>query len=341
MSDPPTLEFFGATTFRLKAHGLTIFHDTWLEKPKLLQRHLELEDVTVADYIFISHAHFDHLPGCDKLALRTGATVIANGEALNVLRRRGVPESQLLPVAGGERIPLFTREIREQAAAGTCKTLPGPPGAPLRPDPSLAACAVHVWPSLHCLMPSEHPEVFDTGRVYTGSATPYDCTLDITHAMTWGLMRLGEIVPSDKMDDGMRSLANFLADRESNAMSGFDGGQLLFNVLLGDKTILFNSHLGGYGGIMEQIEPRPDVAVLGIAGRANYYGRPFDGSAAEFAVKELEWLGRPKKVIWALHDECLIAPYRVDTGPATELVQKEIGSQVVELSYAKPYVLFD
>lgn len=47
------------TTFRIKTHGVTILHDTWLEKPALMKRYLELGDVTECDYIFISHAHFD------------------------------------------------------------------------------------------------------------------------------------------------------------------------------------------------------------------------------------------------------------------------------------------
>ncbi|GJC84908.1 UPF0173 metal-dependent hydrolase AnaeK_1127 [Colletotrichum liriopes] len=197
--EPPTLEFFGATTFRLRAEGITIFHDTWLDKPALMKRHLELEDVQVVDYILISHAHFDHLPGADRLALKTGATVIANCEAINLLRRAGVPESQLLPVAGGERVPIFTRTIREQAAAGTCDVIHGPPGSPARPHPKLASFAIHVWPSLHCLMPGsdmkEIPPVFDTGKVYSGSATEFDCTVDITNNMTWGYYAFTKFSP--------------------------------------------------------------------------------------------------------------------------------------------------
>lgn len=55
----PCLQLQGATTFRLQAHGVKIFHDTWLEKPRLMKRYLELDDVQEADYILISHAHFD------------------------------------------------------------------------------------------------------------------------------------------------------------------------------------------------------------------------------------------------------------------------------------------
>lgn len=59
LSDHCASIYIGTTTFRLKGNGLTILHDTWLDKPALMKRYLELDDVTELDYIVISHAHFD------------------------------------------------------------------------------------------------------------------------------------------------------------------------------------------------------------------------------------------------------------------------------------------
>lgn len=81
--------------------------------------------------------HFDHLPGADIIAKATGAKIIANGEAINVMRRAGVPEEQLIPIAGGEVY---------QCGAGI---------------------TVHPQPALHCLpgwSGHEHPEFMDTGK---------------------------------------------------------------------------------------------------------------------------------------------------------------------------------
>jgi hypothetical protein len=109
------------------------------------------------------------LPGADRIAINTGATVIGNGEAINVLRAAGVPEHQLVPVSGGERVPLFPDSLRRAAVLGEVERAPGPPGAPPLPKASLAVASVHVWPSLHCLMPgnshADVPEVMDTGKV--------------------------------------------------------------------------------------------------------------------------------------------------------------------------------
>ncbi|KAK3638800.1 hypothetical protein LTR56_012907 [Elasticomyces elasticus] len=279
-----TLEWFGATTFRLQARGLTIFLDTWLERPSVLPSYLTIEDAGHVDYIFISHAHFDHLPGCDRLAKRTGAVVVANGEAINVLREAGVPEDQLLPVAGGERIPLFAREDREAAQKGKGHVAPGPPGAPLLPDASLAVMAVHAWPSLHCLLPgtshADIPDSMDTGTVYSGSAQ-YACTIDITRGMRYGLLKLDEIVPREQLDAG-------------------------------EKAFI----------------------------KANFNGRPFDGTAAEAATHICKWLGEPPQVIWCLHDDAPIKPWRIDTGAAERMIEQTTRSKVRHLTPATKSTLF-
>ncbi|KAL2060398.1 hypothetical protein VTL71DRAFT_9793 [Oculimacula yallundae] len=334
----------GTTTFRIRTQGITILHDTWLDRPRPVKRYLELEDVTELDYIVICHAHFDHLPGADRLALKTGATVIANGEAINCLRRAGVPEAQLVQVAGGERIPLFTRDILEQAKAGTIERAPGPPLAPPRPDSKYASLAVHVWPSLHSLMPGttphDIPDVFDTGKIYTGSSTQYDCTLDITRLMQYGLFRMKEMIPEDKMDESTRILSDFVQDREKQIMSHCDGGQLMFNFIIGDKAVLFNTHLGAYEGVLRYMEPKPTIAILGAGGRANLDGRPFEGSAAQFLVNEVLWLKQPEKVYFCLHDESPIKPYRNDVSAALALLKEKTTSEVVNTQPGKSYVLF-
>ncbi|PLB53996.1 hypothetical protein P170DRAFT_442180 [Aspergillus steynii IBT 23096] len=349
MEGKPTLEYFGATTFRLRASGLTIFHDTWLDRPALMPEYLNINTVTDADYIVISHAHFDHLPGADRIARQTGAIIIANCEAINRLRDAGVPETQLLPVSGGERIPLFTKDVLNAAKTGEVPLRQGPPGAPPEPHHSFAAAQIHVWPSLHCLLPGSHdtlPDVFDSGTVYTGSSTPFEGTVDVTRGMKYGLFRLKELIPTDAMDEKTSSFVNWMEDKKANVMSACDGGQLLFHVILGGgdggepRSIVFNAHLGAYEGIVKRIEPKPDIAVLGIAGRANLDGRPFDGSGAEFATELVKWMGEPGEVIWCLHDECLIKPYRVDTTAATAAVEKETRSRIVELRPSRPYVMF-
>lgn len=58
--------------------------------------------VTRADFILHSHSHFNHTIDMPYIARRTGATVIGTESTINLARAGGVPESQLLPVHGGE-----------------------------------------------------------------------------------------------------------------------------------------------------------------------------------------------------------------------------------------------
>ncbi|KAF9694661.1 hypothetical protein EKO04_007699 [Ascochyta lentis] len=327
-----TLEWFGMTTFRLRTGGVTVFLDTWLDRPSVLPKYMAVSDVAEADYIFISHAHFDHLPGADRIAIRTGAIVVASCEAVNLLRLAGVPEEQLLPVSGGERIPLFRRTVRDQAKRGEVPTAASLPGQPKMPHHSLASLSVHVWPSLHAFLPKPHPEVMDTRVVYTGETTPYTCTLDITHGMKYGLLQLDKLVPQEKMSESMHSFLDYVSDRKTNVFSHCDGGLLMFNIIIDGNGLLWNAHLGAYEGIMSRIKPKPKIAILGVAGRANHDGRPFDGSAAEFAVKEIRWLDQPETVIWCMHDESCIAPYRVDITGAMNSLERETTSKVLTLA---------
>ncbi|USP74861.1 uncharacterized protein yc1106_02135 [Curvularia clavata] len=309
-----------------------------------MKRYIELEDIITLDYIVISHAHFDHLPGADRLALKTGATVIANCEAINCLRRAGVPETQLIAVSGGERVPLFTRDILIKASEGSIELAPGPPLAPRKPHVRSASVAVHVWPSLHSLMPGtspqDIPEVFDTNVSYRKDDDGYACALDITQLMQHGLFRLKEFMPEDHLDPGTRAFADYVQDRKTNIMSHCDGGQLMYNFIIGDKAVLFNTHLGAYEGVMRFLEPKPDVAILGAGGVANLNGRPFVQSAAEFLKLQTQWLHEPSQIFFCLHDESIIKPYKSDVTAAKKAIEQHTSSKVLVPELATSYVLF-
>lgn len=185
-------------------------------------------------------------------------------------------------------------------------------------------------------MPEDHPEVIDTGTVYKGAASPYSCTLDITLGMKHGLLKIGELIPAEKLTPGHHSFIEYISDREKNVFSHSDGGQLMFNFIMdGGKALLWSAHLGGYEGILRDLQPKPSIVIMAIAGRANLNGRPYDGSAAEFAALKLGWLGQPSKVIWCLHDEACIPPWRIDTTAATKAVENTGRTKVLDLTPAE------
>ena len=58
--------------------------------------------ITRADFILISHSHFNHTLDMPYIARKTGATVIGTESTTTLARAGGVPEPQLLTVRGGE-----------------------------------------------------------------------------------------------------------------------------------------------------------------------------------------------------------------------------------------------
>src|SRR5258708_10951568 len=55
-----------------------------------------------ANFVLVTHTHYDHVLDVPHIALKTHATVIGTESTENVLRAYGVPEEQLITVRGGE-----------------------------------------------------------------------------------------------------------------------------------------------------------------------------------------------------------------------------------------------
>jgi L-ascorbate metabolism protein UlaG (beta-lactamase superfamily) len=55
-----------------------------------------------ADFVLVTHTHYDHVLDVPYIALKTRATVIGTESTENVMRAYGVPEQQLITVRGGE-----------------------------------------------------------------------------------------------------------------------------------------------------------------------------------------------------------------------------------------------
>lgn len=101
------LDWYGCATFRLTVESLTIFLDAYIDRiPGAAGTGLRADDIERADWIVVGHSHFDHLWGAERIARRTGATIIGSYETVRIMEQEGVPLTQLLPVGGGERIRL-------------------------------------------------------------------------------------------------------------------------------------------------------------------------------------------------------------------------------------------
>jgi L-ascorbate metabolism protein UlaG (beta-lactamase superfamily) len=105
--DPATLDWYGCATFRLTVGDTVVFLDAYIDRvPGADGPGVRADDVARADWILVGHSHFDHLWGAERIAKQTGATIVGSYESIRVMAAQGVPEEQLMPVAGGERVRL-------------------------------------------------------------------------------------------------------------------------------------------------------------------------------------------------------------------------------------------
>jgi hypothetical protein len=103
-----SLDWLGCATFRLsRGDDLVIFLDSYIDRvPSASPTGVQTSSIERADWILVGHSHFDHLWGAERVALRTGATIIGSYESIRIMAEQGVPDGQLMPVSGGERVRL-------------------------------------------------------------------------------------------------------------------------------------------------------------------------------------------------------------------------------------------
>jgi L-ascorbate metabolism protein UlaG (beta-lactamase superfamily) len=104
---PVELEWFGVSTFRLRAGDTIVFLDAYLDRvPEAPPVGLASADVTEANAILVGHSHFDHLHGAQVIAAATGAVIVGSYETARLMADAGIPEDQLSYAGGGELVEL-------------------------------------------------------------------------------------------------------------------------------------------------------------------------------------------------------------------------------------------
>lgn len=74
---PASLTWLGHASWQLKTPAHTLLIDPFLDDSPTSP--VKSQDIA-ADYILVSHGHYDHIADAAKIANRTGATVISNYE---------------------------------------------------------------------------------------------------------------------------------------------------------------------------------------------------------------------------------------------------------------------
>lgn len=106
--DEPTFMWLGTAGFRIEFCGLVILIDPWLSRPPRAHPTQDLGpgDMADADFIFISHGHFDHLADVPAIAALSDARVYCSDVAAKTLARKGVPPAKIKALQCGDSLDL-------------------------------------------------------------------------------------------------------------------------------------------------------------------------------------------------------------------------------------------
>lgn len=95
---------FGHSCFLIESKGVKLLFDPFISPNPLTKGIVDVNKVE-ADYILISHGHFDHVSDAVEIAKRTGATIISNYEIATWFQSQGVEKVHGMNIGGAFTFP--------------------------------------------------------------------------------------------------------------------------------------------------------------------------------------------------------------------------------------------
>ncbi len=92
------ITWLGHACFALESEGKHLLVDPFLNDND--KAPVKAEDMR-ADFIFLTHGHFDHVNDAPRIAQRTGAAVLCNFEVSEWVKKQGVAEDKVVPMNPG------------------------------------------------------------------------------------------------------------------------------------------------------------------------------------------------------------------------------------------------
>lgn len=92
------ITYYGHSCFGVEIEGKHLLFDPFIRHNPLAS-HINVDEVK-ADFILISHGHFDHIAEAVEIAKRTGATVISSWEIHEWLHKQGITNTRPMNIGG-------------------------------------------------------------------------------------------------------------------------------------------------------------------------------------------------------------------------------------------------
>ncbi len=90
--------YYGHSCFSVEISGKKLLFDPFITGNELA-KDIDINSIE-ADYILLSHAHFDHVADAEAIAKRTGATIVANYEIAMWYAGKGIEKYQPMNTGG-------------------------------------------------------------------------------------------------------------------------------------------------------------------------------------------------------------------------------------------------
>src|SRR4029078_8716080 len=102
-SDVVVIRWLGNANFEFAHKGKVYLFDAYFNRtPRAHNLGFKAADVSKAEAIFISHAHFDHISDIGPVARQTGAPIVGAPITAETAKKLGAPEKQIVVAKGGE-----------------------------------------------------------------------------------------------------------------------------------------------------------------------------------------------------------------------------------------------
>lgn len=92
------ITYYGHSCFSVFANGKHLLFDPYIT-PNELAKDINVDEIK-ADYIFVSHAHYDHITDVARIAKNTGAKVLGNFEIYSWLTKNGIENAHPINPGG-------------------------------------------------------------------------------------------------------------------------------------------------------------------------------------------------------------------------------------------------
>ena len=98
-----TIRYYGHSTFTIDVDGTKLVIDPFFapNNPATTTTAKEVE----AEYVLVSHGHWDHIADAAAIAKRTGATAVSNAEIVGWLQKQGVKKVHGMNTGGAFTFP--------------------------------------------------------------------------------------------------------------------------------------------------------------------------------------------------------------------------------------------